>query len=112
MGRTSTARQSSFDQMMPGPHINQLPAAGADAPHPAVFSRFGVLHVPSNTSPRLLEERHLAALATNPGEIGGLENLCASLTNSVRHTSSTTAFWASRMVCVCPEPSPIQYDHS
>ncbi len=60
--------------MMPGPHINQLPAAGADAPHPAVFSRFGVLHVPSNTSPRLLEERHLAALATNPGEIGGLEN--------------------------------------
>jgi len=31
---------------------HRLPAAAADAPHPAGFSRFGVLDVPSSTPPR------------------------------------------------------------
>ena len=31
---------------------HQLPAAAGDTPHPAVFSHFGVLDVPSSTTPR------------------------------------------------------------
>jgi hypothetical protein len=56
---------------------HQLPAAGDDAPHPAVFSRLGVLDVlqvraprPSGRKPHCA--RHLAALATKAGEICGL----------------------------------------
>jgi 7,8-dihydropterin-6-yl-methyl-4-(beta-D-ribofuranosyl)aminobenzene 5'-phosphate synthase len=53
---------------------HQLSAAGADTPHPAVFSRLGVLDVPQVRAPRPSGRkphwaRHLAALATKPGEI-------------------------------------------
>ena len=53
---------------------HQLPAAGADAPHPAVFSRLGVLDVPQVRAPRPSGRkphcaRCIAALATKPGEI-------------------------------------------
>ena len=53
---------------------HQLPAAGADALHPAVFSRLGVLDVPQVRAPRPSGRkphcaRHLGALATKPGEI-------------------------------------------
>jgi len=56
---------------------HQLPAAVGDAPHPAAFSRLGVLDVLSSTPPRPSGRnqrwaRHLAALATIPGEIYGL----------------------------------------
>jgi len=56
---------------------HQLPAATCDAPHPAVFSRLGVLDVPQVRAPRPLGRkphwaRHLAGLATKPGEICGL----------------------------------------
>jgi hypothetical protein len=48
----------------------------AMAPHPAVFSRLGVLDVLSSTAPRPSGRkphwaRHLAALATKPSEIRG-----------------------------------------
>ena len=59
-------------------HIShQLSAAACDAPHPAVFSRLGVLDVPqvralrpSGRKPHWA--RHLAGLATKPGKICGL----------------------------------------
>ena len=56
---------------------HQLSAAASDAPHPAVFSRLGVLDVPQVRAPRPSGRkphwaRHLAALATKPGEIRGL----------------------------------------
>jgi len=56
---------------------HQLPAVGADVPHPEVFSRLGLLNVPSSTPPRPSGRkphwaRHLGALATKPGEICGL----------------------------------------
>jgi hypothetical protein len=56
---------------------HQLPAAGADAPHPEVFSRLGVLGIPSSMPPRPSDRkpvwaRHLGALATKPGEICAL----------------------------------------
>ena len=56
---------------------HQVPAAAGDAPHPAVFSPLGVLDVLSSTTPRpLCREphwaRHLADLATKPGETCGL----------------------------------------
>jgi len=51
----------------------QLSAAAGDAPHPAVFSRLGVLDVLSSTTPppsgrKRHWARHLAALATKAGE--------------------------------------------
>jgi hypothetical protein len=56
---------------------HQLPVASADAPHPAVFSRFGVLDVlrvraprPSGRKPHWA--RRLVTLATKAGEICGL----------------------------------------
>jgi len=56
---------------------HQLPAAVGDAPHPAVFSRFGVLDVLSSTTPRPSGRkphwaRHVADLATKAGEKCGL----------------------------------------
>jgi len=56
---------------------HQLPAAASDAPHPAVFSRLGVLDVPQVRAPRPSGRKphwapHVAALATEPGEICGL----------------------------------------
>ena len=61
---------------------HQLSAAAGDAPHPARFSRLGVLDVQSSTPPRPSGRkphgaRHLAALATKPGEIGGLDQIGA-----------------------------------
>jgi len=52
---------------------HQLPAAGGDPPHPASFSRLGVLDVLRSTPPRPSGRkphwaRRLAALATKPGE--------------------------------------------
>ena len=52
---------------------HQLSAAASDTPHPAVFSRLGVLDVLSSTTPRPSGRkprwaRHLAALATKDGE--------------------------------------------
>ena len=52
---------------------HQLPAAAGDAPHPEVFSRFGVLDVLSSTTPRPSGRkphwaRHLADLATKADE--------------------------------------------
>ncbi len=52
---------------------HQLPATAVDAPHPAGFSRFGVLDVLSSTTPRPSGRkprwaRHLVALATKPSE--------------------------------------------
>ncbi len=57
------------------PH--QLSTAAGDAPHSAVLSRLGVLDVLSSTPPRPSGRnphcaRHLATLATKPGEIPGL----------------------------------------
>ncbi len=59
---------------------HQLSAAAGDASHPAVLSPLGVLNVLLSTSPRPSSRkphwaRHLAALATKPGEICGLEQL-------------------------------------
>ena len=56
---------------------HQLSAAASDAPSPAVFSRLGVLNVLSSTPASPSDRkphwaRHLAALATTPGEICGL----------------------------------------
>jgi len=56
---------------------HQLSATTGDVSHPAVFSRLGVLDVPQVRAPRpsgreLHWARHLAALATKPGEICGL----------------------------------------
>ena len=61
---------------------HQLPAAAGDAPHPAVFSRLGVLDVPPGTPPRpsgrkLHWSRHPAVLPTEPGEICGLARAAA-----------------------------------
>ncbi len=59
------------------PHMactsHRLSAAASDAPHPAVFSHFGVLDVLSSTTPRPSGRkpnwaRHLADLATKTGE--------------------------------------------
>ena len=52
---------------------HQLSAAAGDAPHPAEFSRLGVLDVLSSTTPRPSGRkrrwaRHLADLATKTGE--------------------------------------------
>jgi len=52
---------------------HQLSAAAGDAPHPAAFSRLGVLDVPLSTPPRPSGRKHhgarrLAAFATKPGE--------------------------------------------
>ena len=52
---------------------HQLSTAASDAQHPAPFSRFGVLEVPSSTSPRPSSRKHrwaqhLADLVTKPGE--------------------------------------------
>jgi hypothetical protein len=57
---------------------HQLSAAAGDAPHPAVFSRLGVLDVRLSTPPRLSGRkprwaRHLAVLAAKSGEICGLD---------------------------------------
>ncbi len=54
-----------------------LPAAAGDAPHPATFSRIGVLDGLSSTTARPSGRKphwpqHLPALATKPGEICGL----------------------------------------
>jgi flavin-dependent dehydrogenase len=56
---------------------HQLPATAVDAPHPARFSRIGVLDVLSSTTPRPSGRKpsraqHLVALATKPGENCGL----------------------------------------
>jgi len=56
---------------------HQLSAVACDAPHPAVFSRLGVLDVPQVRAPRPSGRKphwahHLAALATKPSEICGL----------------------------------------
>jgi tetratricopeptide (TPR) repeat protein len=56
---------------------HQLSAAVGDVPHPSVFSRLGVLDVPQVRAPRPSGRkphcaRHLAGLATKPGEICGL----------------------------------------
>jgi len=56
---------------------HQIPAAAADAPHPAVFSRLGVLDVPQVRAPRPSGRkphwiRCLDALTTKAGEICGL----------------------------------------
>jgi len=56
---------------------HQLPATAVDAPHPAGFSRIGVLDVLSSTTPRPSGRKpsraqHLVALATKPGENCGL----------------------------------------
>jgi hypothetical protein len=53
--------------------IHQLSAAGGDAPHPAALSQLGVLDVLLSTPPRPSDRnhhcaRHLATLATKPGE--------------------------------------------
>jgi potassium efflux system protein len=70
-------------------HIShQLSAVAGDAPHPAGFSRFGVLDVLSKTTPRRSDRKpywalHLAALATQPGEIGGLDSGTSQLTSAL-----------------------------
>ena len=56
---------------------HQLSATDGDAPHPAVFSRLGVLDVLSSTTPRPSSRkpcwaRHLTALAAKAGEKCGL----------------------------------------
>jgi hypothetical protein len=67
---------------------HQLPAAADDAPHPAVFSRLGVLDVLSSTTPRPSDRkthwaRHLVGLAKKPGEICGLVVLLITLSASL-----------------------------
>jgi len=87
-GRRARARSRYFVTSSPASNFlssslaltrisHQLPAAGADAPYPAVFSRLGVLRVRLSTSPRPSGRkphwaRHLVTLATKPGEICGL----------------------------------------
>ena len=55
----------------------QLSIAADDAPHPTVFARLGVLHLPTSTRPRPSDPkphwaRHLVVLVTKPGEACGL----------------------------------------
>jgi len=69
---------------------HRLPATAADAPHPAGFSRFGVLDVLSSTTPRPSGRkpgwaRHLAALATKPGEKCGLAGRLRTVTPVIRN---------------------------
>ena len=68
--------------LLPGlAHIShQLSTAASDVPHSAVLSRLGVLDVLSSAPPRPSGRnphcaRHLAALATKPGEISGLDRV-------------------------------------
>ena len=83
---------------------HQLPAAAGDSPHPAVFSRLVVLDVLSSTTPRpssrkLHWARHLAALATKPGEISGLGSSFTGFS-----ALSFNSWWPRRWLvpaCVC-----------
>jgi len=75
---------------------HQLPAAASDAPHPAVFSRLGVLDVPQVRAPRPSDRKphwapHVAALATEPGEICGLG---AASAETLAASSRLTEFFA------------------
>ncbi len=84
---------------------HQLSAAADDAPCPAVFSRLGMLDGQSSTTPRPSGRkphwtRHLAALATKPGEKCGLKRI----------PSSIFFFFASLRPCVFAffsHPSPL-----
>ena len=75
-GRDRTGGRAGFtlDSLLLTRISHQLSAAAGDAPRPAVFSRVGVLDVPQVRAPRPSGRkphwaRHLAALATKPGEI-------------------------------------------
>jgi Fe-S-cluster-containing dehydrogenase component/DMSO reductase anchor subunit len=70
---------------------HQLSAAASDAPHPAEFSRLGVLDVLSSTAPlpsgrKHRWPRHLAALATKAGEKCGLNLVAENLSWRKIHT--------------------------
>jgi len=76
---------------------HRLSAAASEAPHPAVFSRLGVLDVLSSTTPRpsgrkLPWARRLAALATKAGEKCGLRRT---------HNSGGWVGWASAHLQSC-----------
>ena len=102
-------------------HIShQLPAAAADAPHPAVSSRLGVLDVRSSTTPRPSgrkprRARHLAALATKPGEkCGPAEEqetsrspfrLLVACVISLRTKDEVTAEASRRLFEIAPTPN-------
>jgi hypothetical protein len=69
---------------------HQLSAAAGGAPHPAVFSRLGVLGVLSSTTPRPSGRkphwaRHLAILATKAGEKCGLAGLATRPSKAPAH---------------------------
>ena len=104
-------------------HIShQLPAAAADAPHPAVSSRLGVLDVRSSTTPRPSgrkprRARHLAALATKPGEkCGPAEEqetsrspfrLLVACVISLRTKDEVTAEASRRLFEIAPTPEAL-----
>ncbi len=69
---------------------HQLPATACDAPHPAEFSRLGVLDVLSSTTPRPSDRkhhwtRHLTDLATKAGEKRGLTLFFSLHADSAHH---------------------------
>jgi len=95
---------------------HQLSAPASDAPHPAEFSRLGVLDVQSSTTPlpsgrKNRWARHLAALATKAGEKCGLNPVNGDLswrrihTFNLQRLPSAPVFHLSLACNHCLEPA-------